>query len=121
MPSNRYNSLRQDKGKQPQGQYGSNPFRPFNSQRPYDNIFDNKGFGSYGGAPRPFESSNPYGRPFVPYDSNFQSNDNTQQQQPQATQIQQRQFSGGRQQLQITSGRENANTRSLSTIRMVSN
>lgn len=78
MPSSRYDSSRQDKGKQPQGQYGSNPFRPFNFQRPYDNVFGGKGFGSYDGAPRPFGSSNPYGRPFVPYGSNFQSNNNTQ-------------------------------------------
>ena len=66
---------------------------------PYDNVsHDDNGF----------ESSNLYGRPFVPYDSNYQSNNNTQQ--SQATQIQQRQLSGGRQQLQITSGKENANT-----------
>ena len=108
MPSSRYDSSHQDKGKQPQGKYGSNPFRPFNFKRPYDNVFGGKGFGSDDGAPRPFGSSNPYGRPFVPYGTNFQSNNNTQQQQPQATQ--QRQLPDGRQQLQITSGRENANT-----------
>ncbi len=92
----------------PQGQFGNNPFRQnFNSQRPYGNFSSGNGFGSYG---RPyFGSSNPYSRPFVPYGS-YQNNNNTSQQQPQATQVQQKQLPGGRQQLQITSGRENANT-----------
>ena len=96
-------------GKQPQGQYGSSSPRNLNSQnpfRPYGNGF------SFGGPYRPYGSSNPYygNRPFVPYGGNYQNNNNNQPQQPQATQVQQRQLPGGRQQLQITSGRENANT-----------
>ena len=108
--SNR-DSSRQEKGKQPQGQYNSNPFRSnFNSQRPYGN-YPSNGYGNYSGASRPyFGNSNPY-RPFVPYGANFQNNNNNQQhQQPQATQVQSRPLPGGRQQLQITSSRENANT-----------
>lgn len=95
---------RNDKGKQ--GQY-TNPFR---AQNPF---LPSNGFGGYGGSSMPYSNTNPYGnRPFVPY-GNYRSNNNTQQpsQQPmQATQVQQRPLPGGKQQLQITSGRENANT-----------
>ena len=98
---------RNDKSKQ---QSGNNPFRPnFNSQRPYGNFYGGNGFGGSGGAPRPyFGNSNPY-RPFIPFGQNS-SNNQQQPQSSQATQVQQRQLPGGRQQLQITSGRENANT-----------
>ena len=69
----------------PQGQYSNNSFRQnfnpaFNSQRPYGGNFPSgNGFsGNSGGPSRPyFESSNPYGRPFFPYDNNYQSNNNT--------------------------------------------
>ena len=109
--------VRNDKGKQPQG---NNPFRSnFNSNsKPYGNFpYGGKGFASFGGAPRPpyfgggNSSPNPY-RPFIPYGNNpqFNSQSSGNNQDKQATQVQQRQLPGGRQQLQITSGRENANT-----------
>ena len=88
--------------KHKQGQY-NNPYRS-NSypQNPF------RGFGSYGRPSMPYNNSNnPYGnRPFVPYGSGFQTNMSNSQQ-PQATQVQQRQLPGGRQQLQITSGNAN--------------
>ena len=90
-----------DKGKQT-GQYNNNPFRPnfASNSNPF------RGFG-YGRPSMPYYDSNPYGnRPFVPYGNNAQSNMNNSQQ-PQATQVQQRQLPGGRQQLQITSGNAN--------------
>ena len=78
-------------GKQPQGQYG---------------IYGN-GFG-FGGAYRPYGSSNPYGcRPFVPYDGSYQNNNSTNSQQVQPQQ-QQRPPLDIRQPLQITNGNANA-------------
>lgn len=91
---------RTEKGKQPQGQYYNPPRNPF---RP------SYGFGSYGGSSMPFGNPNSYGNRPATY-QNYNNTQQPQQQSPQATQVQQRQLPGGRQQLQITSGRENANT-----------
>ena len=85
-----------DKGKQT-GQYNNNPYRSNLPSNPF------RGF-NYGRPSMPYGNSNPYGnRPFVPYTNSYMNN-TQQQQQPQATQVQQKQLPGGRQQLQITSG-----------------